>query len=109
CPILSCQLYQRSADMFLGVPLNIAGYALLTTMVAHQLGYQPGEFIWTGGDVHIYTNHVDQTKQQLSREPYPYPQLRFRHTPPHLFSYAYEDFDLVNYQHHPTIKAAVSV
>lgn len=106
---LNCQLYQRSADMFLGVPFNIAEYALLTAMVAHQLGYQPGEFIWTGGDVHIYTNHVEQVKEQLQREPYPYPQLHFRRTPDDLFSYAYEDFDLVNYQHHPTIKAAVSV
>lgn len=108
-PILSCQLYQRSADMFLGVPFNIAEYALLTTMVAHQLGYQPGEFIWTGGDVHIYTNHVDQVKEQLSRKPYPYPRLHFRRTPADLFSYEYEDFELVGYQHHPTIKAAVSV
>src|SRR5699024_10964741 len=108
-PILSCQLYQRSADMFLGVPFNIAEYALLTSMVAHQLDYQPGEFIWTGGDVHIYSDHLEQVHEQLSRQPYPYPQLRFNRKPADLFSYEYDDIELVNYQHHPTIKAKVSV
>ena len=106
---LSCQLYQRSADMFLGVPFNIAEYSLLTMMMAHQLGYNPGEFIWTGGDVHIYSNHVEQVREQLTREPYPYPQLRFRRKPKDLFSYEWEDFELVEYQHHPTIKAPVAV
>ena len=106
---LSCQLYQRSADMFLGVPFNIAEYSLLTMMMAHQLGYNPGEFIWTGGDVHIYSNLVDQVLEQLTREPYPYPQLRFRRKPKDLFSYEWEDFELVEYQHHPTIKAPVAV
>ncbi|MGO4383267.1 thymidylate synthase [Specibacter sp. RAF43] len=106
---LSCQLYQRSADTFLGVPFNIASYALLTMMVAHQLDLDPGEFIWTGGDVHIYDDHLDQVAEQLSREPYPYPQLRFARTPESIFDYAYEDFDLVNYRHHPTIKAPIAV
>lgn len=106
---LSCQLYQRSADMFLGVPFNIAEYALLTRMIAHQLGLNPGEFIWTGGDVHIYENHLDQVTEQLSREPYPYPQLEFARRPADIFSYDYEDFHLINYQHHPTIKAPVAV
>ncbi|MGO1181783.1 MAG: thymidylate synthase [Micrococcaceae bacterium] len=106
---LSCQLYQRSADMFLGVPFNIAQYSLLTLMFAQQLGLTPGEFVWTGGDVHIYSNHEDQVREQLSRTPYPYPQLRFTRTPEDLFSYEYEDFELVNYQHHPTIKAPVAV
>ena len=106
---LSCQLYQRSADMFLGVPFNIAEYSLLTMMMAQQLGYNPGEFIWTGGDVHIYSNHVEQVREQLTREPYPYPQLRFRRTPEDLFSYEWEDFELVEYQYHPTIKAPVAV
>lgn len=106
---LSCQLYQRSADMFLGVPFNIAEYSLLTMMMAHQLGYNPGEFIWTGGDVHIYTNHVDQVREQLAREPYPYPQLRFRRKPKDLFSYELEDFEVVAYQHHPTISAPVAI
>ncbi|HIW46034.1 MAG TPA: thymidylate synthase [Candidatus Yaniella excrementigallinarum] len=106
---LSCQLYQRSADMFLGVPFNIAEYSLLTMMMAQQLGYNLGEFIWTGGDVHIYANHLDQVREQLSREPYPYPQLRFTRKPKDLFSYALEDFELVEYQYHPTIKAPVAV
>ncbi|WFP15904.1 thymidylate synthase [Citricoccus muralis] len=106
---LSCQLYQRSADMFLGVPFNIAQYSLLTLMFAHQLGLRPGEFVWTGGDVHIYSNHEDQVREQLSRDPYPYPQLRFTRTPEDLFSYEFEDFELVDYQHHPTIKAPVAV
>lgn len=106
---LSCQLYQRSADMFLGVPFNIAEYSLLTMMMAQQLGYNLGEFIWTGGDVHIYANHLEQVREQLSREPYPYPQLRFNRKPKDLFSYEWEDFELVEYQYHPTIKAPVAV
>ncbi|MCW4352152.1 thymidylate synthase [Hoyosella sp. YIM 151337] len=106
---LSCQLYQRSADLFLGVPFNIASYALLTEMVAQQTGLAVGEFIWTGGDCHIYDNHVDQVKEQLSRSPYPYPALRFRRTPPSLFDYEYDDIIVENYQHHPPIKAPVAV
>lgn len=106
---LSCQLYQRSADLFLGVPFNIASYALLTHMVAAQTGLQVGDFIWTGGDCHIYDNHREQVATQLSREPYPYPQLRLRRTPPSIFDYEYDDFEIVNYQHHPGIKAPVAV
>lgn len=106
---LSCQLYQRSADTFLGVPFNIASYALLTLMVAQQVGLAPGELIWTGGDVHIYDNHVEQVKEQLSREPYPAPQLLINRTPESIFDYQLEDFDVVNYQHHPTIKAPIAV
>lgn len=106
---LSCQLYQRSADMFLGVPFNIASYALLTQMMAQQLGLEPGEFIWTGGDVHIYTNHIAQVTEQLSRAPYPYPQLSFARRPESIFDYTLEDFVLENYQHHPTIKGSVAV
>ncbi|MFE3029043.1 thymidylate synthase, partial [Nocardia tengchongensis] len=105
---LSCQLYQRSADLFLGVPFNIASYALLTLMVAQQTELQPGEFIWTGGDVHIYDNHVNQVREQLSREPYPFPALHLRPAPS-LFDYAYEDVELQGYQHHPAIKAPVAV
>lgn len=106
---LSCQLYQRSADLFLGVPFNIASYALLTEMVAQQTGYAAGDFIWTGGDCHIYDNHVEQVRQQLSREPYPYPRLRFARKPASLFDYAYDDILVENYQHHPAIKAPVAV
>ncbi len=105
---LSCQLYQRSADLFLGVPFNIASYALLTVMVAQQTGLEPGEFIWTGGDVHIYDNHIEQVKEQLSREPYPYPQLEVKKAAS-LYDYEYDDFEVKNYQHHPTIKAPVAV
>lgn len=105
---LSCQLYQRSADLFLGVPFNIASYALLTQMVAQQTGLLPGDFIWTGGDCHIYDNHVEQVREQLSREPYPFPQLRL-HPAPTLFDYRYEDVEIVDYQHHPAIKAPVAV
>ncbi|MFJ2664753.1 thymidylate synthase [Nocardia fluminea] len=105
---LSCQLYQRSADLFLGVPFNIAGYALLTLMVAQQTELEPGEFIWTGGDVHIYDNHVDQVHEQLSREPYPFPTLHLRPATS-LFDYAYEDIELSGYRHHPGIKAPVAV
>ncbi|WP_285725769.1 thymidylate synthase [Psychromicrobium xiongbiense] len=106
---LSCQLYQRSADTFLGVPFNIASYALLTLMVAQQVGLEPGEFVWTGGDTHLYENHLEQVREQLSREPYPYPTLRILRTPESIFDYRFEDFELVNYQHHPTIKAPIAV
>ena len=105
---LSCQLYQRSADLFLGVPFNIASYALLTHMIAAQVGLEVGEFIWTGGDCHIYDNHVEQVRLQLSREPYAFPQLSLRPAPS-LFDYAYEHFDVIGYQHHPGIKAPVAV
>lgn len=105
---LSCQLYQRSCDMFLGVPFNIASYALLTCMMAQQAGLEPGEFVWTGGDCHIYDNHVEQVLEQLGREPYPYPTL---HIDPaaSLADYAYEDFHVENYRHHPTISAPIAV
>ncbi|MBO0594209.1 thymidylate synthase [Nesterenkonia sp. E16_7] len=106
---LSCQLYQRSADMFLGVPFNIASYALLTRMVAQQVGLTPGEFIWTGGDCHIYDNHVEQVQQQLSRTPYPAPTLEITRTPNSIFDYEFEDFEVRDYQHHPAIKASVAV
>lgn len=106
---LSCQLYQRSADLFLGVPFNIASYALLTLMVAQQTGLEPGEFVWTGGDVHIYDNHVDQVREQLSREPYPYPQLRLARKPESIFEYTLEDFEVLDYRHHPGIKAPIAV
>ncbi|MCS6973681.1 MAG: thymidylate synthase [Cyclobacteriaceae bacterium] len=106
---LSCQLYQRSADFFLGVPFNIASYALLTHMVAQQTGYKPGEFIWTGGDVHLYTNHIEQARLQLSRQPYPLPQLRILRKPPSIFDYTLEDFEILNYQAHPAIKAPIAV
>jgi thymidylate synthase len=105
---LSCQLYQRSCDMFLGVPFNIASYSLLTMMVAQQAGLEPGEFVWTGGDCHIYDNHVDQVLEQLGREPYPYPRIRIRKAAS-LFDYVYEDFRIVDYRHHPAIKAPIAV
>ncbi|MFD3505910.1 thymidylate synthase [Nocardia sp. NPDC058666] len=105
---LSCQLYQRSADLFLGVPFNIASYALLTLMVAQQTELEPGEFIWTGGDVHIYDNHVDQVREQLTREPFPFPTLHLRPAAS-LFDYAFEDLELSDYKHHPGIKAPVAV
>lgn len=105
---LSCQLYQRSADLFLGVPFNIASYALLTQMVAQQTELLPGDFIWTGGDVHIYDNHVAQVREQLTRAPYPFPKLNLRPAPT-LFDYVYEDVEIQDYQHHPAIKAAVAV
>lgn len=105
---LSCQLYQRSADLFLGVPFNIASYALLTHMVAQQAGLEAGEFIWTGGDCHIYDNHVEQVNEQLTREPYPFPQLHLRPAPS-LFDYAFEHVEVHGYQHHPAIKAPVAV
>jgi thymidylate synthase len=106
---LSCQLYQRSADTFLGVPFNIASYALLTHMVAQQTGYEVGEFIWTGGDVHLYNNTLEQTKIQLQREPYPLPRLHIKRKPNSIFDYQFEDFDILDYQAHPHIKAQVSV
>lgn len=106
---LSCQLYQRSADMFLGVPFNIASYALLTAMVAQQTDLEPGEFVWTGGDCHIYDNHRDQVREQLSREPFPAPRLRFARRPESISDYHYEDFILEDYRHHPAIRAAVAV
>lgn len=106
---LSCQLYQRSADLFLGVPFNIASYALLTLMVAQQAGLEPGDFVWTGGDCHIYDNHLEQVREQLSREPYPYPTLRIARTPDSIFDYRYDDFVVEDYQHHPAIRGAVAV
>ena len=106
---LSCQLYQRSADIFLGVPFNIASYALLTHMVAEQTDLQPGDFIWTGGDTHLYLNHVEQARLQLSRDPYPLPQLEIKRNPVSLFKYKYEDFEIQNYQYHPAIKAPIAV
>ena len=105
---LSCQLYQRSCDMFLGVPFNIASYALLTLMMAQQADLEPGEFVWTGGDCHIYDNHVEQVLEQLSRKPYPYPTMRIRKADS-IFSYQYEDFEVMDYQCHPAIKAPVAV
>jgi thymidylate synthase len=106
---LSCQLYQRSADIFLGVPFNIASYALLTHMVAQQCDLDVGDFIWTGGDCHLYSNHFEQVQLQLSREPLPYPTLRLLRRPDSIFDYAWEDFEVVDYQHHPAIKAPVAV
>ncbi|WP_104192269.1 thymidylate synthase [Cryobacterium sp. Y82] len=106
---LSCQLYQRSADLFLGVPFNIASYALLTQLVAEQAGLELGEFVWTGGDCHIYDNHVEQVTEQLSRSPFPCPTLRVKPGRSSLFDYEYDDLVLENYQHHPAIKGAVAV
>jgi thymidylate synthase len=106
---LSCQLYQRSADIFLGVPFNIASYALLTHMVAEQCNLQPGEFIWTGGDCHLYSNHLEQVKLQLSRTPYPLPSLKIHRKPDSIFDYQFEDFEIVGYESHPHIKAPVAV
>jgi thymidylate synthase len=106
---LSCMLTQRSADAFLGVPFNIASYALLTHMVARQCNLEPGEFIWSGGDCHIYSNHHEQIKEQLSRTPYPLPKLKIKRTPHDIFDYRYEDIEIINYQCHPTIKGLVAV
>lgn len=106
---LSCQLYQRSADTFLGVPFNIASYALLTLMLAQVCGYQPGEFVHTFGDVHLYLNHIDQAKEQLGRDCRPLPQMKINQNITNLFDFTYDDFELVNYDPHPHIKAEVSV
>ena len=106
---LSCQLYQRSADLFLGVPFNIASYALLTHMVAQQCDLEVGDFIWVGGDCHIYSNHFEQVQTQLARAPYPYPTLHIKRKPDSLFDYQYEDFEVTGYEHHPAIKAPVAV
>jgi len=106
---LSCQLYQRSADIFLGVPFNIASYALLTHLVAQQTDLEVGDFIWTGGDCHLYLNHLEQVATQLARAPYPLPQLVLKRRPPSLYEYRYEDFELTGYRFHPAIKAAVAV
>jgi thymidylate synthase len=106
---LSCQLYQRSADYFLGVPFNIASYALITYMFAQQCDLEPGEFVWTGGDVHLYTNHLEQARLQLSREPFALPQLNIKRRPASIFDYQFEDFEIVNYQAHPSIKAPIAV
>jgi thymidylate synthase len=106
---LSCQLYQRSADVFLGVPFNIASYALLTHMFAQQCELAPGEFIWTGGDCHLYLNHLEQADEQLTRTPHPLPRLAFKRKPPSIFEYQYEDFQVLKYQAHPTINAPIAV
>jgi len=106
---LSCQLYQRSADIFLGVPFNIASYALLTHMLAQQCDLDVGDFIWTGGDCHIYANHAEQVALQLSRTPYRYPTLSIRRKPASIFEYEYDDFEVLGYEHHPAIKAPVAV
>lgn len=106
---LSCQLYQRSADIFLGVPFNIVSYALLTHMVAQQTRLEPGDFIWTGGDCHLYLNHLEQVEAQLAREPKPLPKLLIKRQPDSIFDYRFEDFDIVGYESHPAIKAPVAV
>jgi thymidylate synthase len=106
---LSCQLYQRSADIFLGVPFNIASYALLTHMMAEQTGLEVGEFIWTGGDCHLYSNHMEQVREQLSRTPGPLPQLLIKRKPETIFDYKFEDFEIANYEAQAHIKAPVAV
>lgn len=106
---LSCQLYQRSCDTFLGLPFNIASYALLLHMVAQQCDLEPGEFVWTGGDVHIYNNHIDQVNLQLTREQFPLPSLNIRRKPDSIFDYKFEDFEIRDYQSHPGIKAPIAV
>jgi thymidylate synthase len=106
---LSCQLYQRSADVFLGVPFNIASYALLTHMVAQQCNLEVGEFIWTGGDCHLYLNHLEQAKTQLKRTPLPLPNIQIQRKPDSLFEYRFDDFQFIHYQFHPGIKAPIAV
>lgn len=106
---LSCQLYQRSADTFLGVPFNIASYALLTHMMAQQCDLEPGDFIWTGGDTHLYSNHLEQARLQLTREPLALPRLNIKRRPDSIFDYRFEDFEIVDYQAHPHIPAPVAV
>ena len=106
---LSCQLYQRSADTFLGVPFNIASYALLTHMLAQQADLKVGDFVWTGGDCHLYLNHLAQAEEQLAREPLQLPRLAIRRRPDSIFDYRFEDFEMLNYEYHPHIKAAVAV
>ena len=106
---LSCQLYQRSADIFLGVPFNIASYALLTMMLAQVCGLQPGEFVWTGGDCHLYSNHMEQVAEQLTREPFPLPTMKINPGIDDIFAFRFEDFELCDYQAHPHIKAQVAV
>jgi thymidylate synthase len=106
---LSCQMYQRSADALLGVPFNIASYALLTHMLAQQCDLDVGDFVWTGGDCHLYANHLEQADLQLTRAPYPLPALAIRRRPPSIFDYAFEDFEILGYQHHPAIKAPIAV
>ena len=106
---LSCQMYQRSADLFLGVPFNIASYALLTHMVAQQVDLKPGDFVWTGGDCHLYSNHMQQVEEQLKREPKPLPRLVIKRRPASLFDYSFDDFEIADYQSHPAIKAPVAV
>jgi thymidylate synthase len=106
---LSCQLYQRSCDTFLGLPFNIASYALLVHMIAQQCELDAGDFVWTGGDVHIYNNHLDQVNLQLSREPFALPTLNIRRKPSSIFDYQYSDFEILNYQSHPSIKAPIAV
>jgi thymidylate synthase len=106
---LSCQLYQRSCDIFLGVPFNIASYALLTHMLAQQADLGVGDFIWTGGDCHLYSNHLEQADEQLTRDPLPLPRLAIRRRPQSIFDYEYDDFEILNYEAHPHIRAAVAV
>ncbi len=106
---LSCQLYQRSCDIFLGVPFNIASYSLLTHMLAQQCDLKVGDFVWTGGDCHLYLNHLEQADEQLQREPLPLPRLAIKRRPATIFDYEYEDFEILNYEAHPHIKAAVAV
>jgi thymidylate synthase len=106
---LSCQLYQRSADVFLGVPFNIASYALLTMMIAQVCDLEPGDFVWTGGDTHLYSNHFEQAQKQLTRTPFPLPQMKINPAVKDIFSFKFEDFELLNYQCHPGIKAPVAV
>jgi thymidylate synthase len=106
---LSCQLYQRSADALLGVPFNVASYALLTHMLAQQCDLDVGELVWTGGDCHLYLNHLEQADLQLGRAPFPLPKLVFRRKPPNLFEYCFEDFEILDYRYHPAIKAPIAV